>query len=87
MVVSSLPRVNLGVLPMGVPHPYPPLTAFWIYDDREVQMETLSAQITITQPREIALYIRAFAACSRASVYGREARSVISAALHDLQQQ
>jgi hypothetical protein len=85
--VSVLPRVHLGVLPMAVPHPYPPMTAFWIHDDREVQMETLSAQITVTQPREIALYVRAFAAYARVSVYGREARSLISAALHDLQQQ
>jgi hypothetical protein len=72
---SQATSLNVPVL-FGTPH--------W---SRCSQMETPSAQISITQPREIALYLRVFAAYARSAIYGREARAVISSALHDLQQQ
>jgi hypothetical protein len=57
---------------------------FWIFDDREAQIETYSAAVRITQPREIAMYGKVFEHYSRRAVYGQEARGVISQAIADL---
>jgi hypothetical protein len=42
-----------------------------------VHVEAVSAEISVTQPREIALYLRAFAALAGSAVYGAEARELI----------
>jgi transcriptional regulator with XRE-family HTH domain len=78
--ISSLPRLRLGVLPTLVRH-YMPVCGFWIFDDREVQIETYSAAVRITQPREIAMYAKAFEHYSRRAVYGPQARELISRAI------
>jgi len=46
-------------------------------------VEAVSAGLTITQPREIALYVKAFTELSEAAVYGPGARSLIAAALNE----
>jgi transcriptional regulator with XRE-family HTH domain len=81
--VSQLPRLHFGVLPTRVRH-YMALGGFWIFDDREVQMETYSAAVRISQPREIAMYAKVFEHYSKRAVYGQQARDVISRALAEL---
>jgi transcriptional regulator with XRE-family HTH domain len=81
--VSQLPRLRLGVLPRHVRH-YMTLGGFWIFDDREVQMETYSAAVRITQPREIAMYAKVFEHYSQRAAYGDQARGMISHAIADL---
>ncbi len=82
LTVLSLPRVRLGILPAN--HPYRvPTNQFVMFDDRAVQVELVSAELTITQPREIALYAKAFQALSKLAVYGQRARDLITAALND----
>jgi hypothetical protein len=56
---------------------------FWIFDDREVQIETYSAAVRITQPREIALYAKVFEHYPRRAVYGQQAADLISEAIGD----
>uniref|UniRef100_UPI000A009AFA helix-turn-helix domain-containing protein n=1 Tax=Nocardia vaccinii TaxID=1822 RepID=UPI000A009AFA len=69
----SLPRVVLDILPFG--HEYlAPTNNFVIYDEREVKVETVSAELTITQPAEIALYVKSFQALRAQAVHGKEAR-------------
>jgi transcriptional regulator with XRE-family HTH domain len=81
--VSKLPRLRLGVLPTRARH-YMTICGFWIFDDREAQIETYSAAVRITQPSEIALYAKVFDHYSSRAVYGQQARDLISAALSDL---
>jgi transcriptional regulator with XRE-family HTH domain len=81
--VSQLPRLRFGILPARVRH-YMAFGGFWIFDDREVQMETYSAAVRITQPREIAMYAKVFEHYSQRAVYGQQARDVISRALAGL---
>ena len=84
MAVMSLPRVSIGIIPAaGVRHS---LTqgSFWMFDDSRVRVETVSASLNITQPRDIALYARVFELLHRSAVYGREARQIIGRALSDL---
>ena len=79
----SPPAVNLGIVP-PVAEYVVPTNQFIIYDDRLVQVETISAELTINQPREIALYVRAFDELSRQAVYGPDAAGLINAALGHL---
>ena len=47
-------------------------------------METPTAQLTITQPREIAVYARTFAELSSMAVVGAAARRIITDAITSL---
>ena len=80
--MSRLPRLRLGILPTSVRH-YMTLCGFWIFDDREVHIETYSAAVRITQPREIAMYAKVFEHYSRRAIYGQEARDLISSIIAD----
>lgn len=79
----SLPRLSLGIIPIGSRYHIWPGNAFIIFDDRMVMIETYSAELTVTQPRELALYAKAFALLHRSAVYGRSARELITKALAD----
>lgn len=80
----SLPRLNLGIIPLRSLYHIWPGNAFIMFDNRMVMVETYSAELTVTQPRELALYAKAFALLCRSAVYGRPARDLIAKALADL---
>jgi hypothetical protein len=82
---AAFPAVSLGVIPFAaVGRPVWPLEAFTAFDDARVTVELLSAQVTVTTPSEIVLYLRAFEKLSELAVYGEEARARISAAIDAL---
>jgi transcriptional regulator with XRE-family HTH domain len=81
----ALPAVSVGVIPFsGVGRPVWPLEAFTVFDDERVNVELLSAQVTVTTPSEIVLYARAFDRLSGVAVYGDEARARITDAIDAL---
>lgn len=83
--VASLPSVSLGVIPLGTPRGAGwPVESFTMYDDAQVNVELVSAHLTVTQPGEIAEYTKAFAELSAIAVYGVQARSLITAAIDAL---
>ncbi len=83
LAVMSLPRVTLGIIPAHAG--YRVLTnQFIMYDNRLIHVETISAELTISQPREIALYSKAFHELTRQAVRGQTARTLITTALDDL---
>ena len=51
-----------------------PLEQFTVFDDERVHVELLSAQVTVTAPSEITLYVRAFERLARLAVYGTPRR-------------
>jgi len=82
---SAFPTVSLGVIPFAAAgRPVWPLEAFTVFDDSRVTVELLSAQVTVTAPSEIVLYVRAFEKLSTLAVYGDDARGRISAAIDTL---
>jgi transcriptional regulator with XRE-family HTH domain len=82
---TALPSVSLGVIPFGTAgRPVWPLEAFTVFDDSRVNVELLSAQVTVTVPSEIVLYVRAFERLSGIAVYGDEARARITDAIATL---
>lgn len=84
--VGSHPAVSLGVVPLSLgPRRQWPQEIFHVYDDALVAVELLAAQVSITQPDEVALYLRAFEELRGMAVYGAEARSLIARALTALE--
>jgi transcriptional regulator with XRE-family HTH domain len=85
LTVVSLPRVSLGIVTARGDYRVP-TNQFIMFDDRLVHVETISAELTISQPREISLYAKAFQELSRLAVYGQSAKALIRAALDDVQE-
>jgi hypothetical protein len=52
-----------------------------MYDDFMVAVETPTASLEVTQPREIKLYGRMFEQLQGMAVYGKEARDIVRQAL------
>jgi Domain of unknown function (DUF5753) len=84
LAVMSLPGVDLSVIPAAAQRKVMPSGGFLIFDDEMVQAETVSAELTVTQPQEIALYARRFALLRESAVSGRDARNLIHRALGEV---
>jgi transcriptional regulator with XRE-family HTH domain len=85
MTVTALGNVTLGIIPMAtLQRPMWTVESFNVFDDATVHVELLSAQVTVTVPGEIVVYLRAFDQLARLAAYGAEARSLISRAINDL---
>lgn len=79
-VAMSLPSLLISVLPLSAELPMQ-ATNFVIFDNRRVTVEAVSAELTITQPREIATYRRTFDVLASKSVTGDQARALIRKAI------
>ena len=84
LTVMSLPNVSLGVVPTEAPRTIWGLEAFLIFDDKRVNVETLTAAVNITSKTEISDYVRAFGIIAKVGVYGASARALIEAARESL---
>lgn len=84
LAVTSLPRLSLGIIPRRAAYEIWPGNMFIMFDDRMVMLETYSAELTVTEPGEIAVYGKAFALLQRSAVYGESARNLITGALAQL---
>jgi len=82
--LMSLPRVSLGIIPGAAPRKVFTSVGFWIYDDAMVGVETPTASLEVTQPREIRLYATMFEQLQQSAVYGAEARALVTRAMADL---
>ncbi len=67
---SMLKTVTIGIVPMGREWPCIPWHGFWIFDDSTVLVETISAELTVTEPDEIRVYEEAFTQLAEASICG-----------------
>ncbi|MER5973316.1 helix-turn-helix transcriptional regulator [Streptomyces sp. NPDC002055] len=85
LAVMPLASVSLGIIPFTAQRTVWPLEAFYLHDDVQVVVESLTAEINVTQPREIADYTRAFSRLAAMAVYGDRARTLIRAALGALE--
>jgi hypothetical protein len=82
LVASALPSVSIGVIPTRPDRDTAwPVEGFWIFDDEQVAVELVSGHLTVTQPREVAMYVQAFVELASLAVYGSAARRLIGAAI------
>ncbi|WP_063060782.1 helix-turn-helix domain-containing protein [Nocardia sienata] len=72
----GMPRVTIGIVPFTA-EALVVSTNFAMFDNRLVMVEGTAAELTITQPREIDVYGRAFDALAGQSVTGEAARGLI----------
>jgi len=80
---TALPNVRIGIIPFAADaRPMWTLEAFTVFDDTRVHVETLTAQVTVTAPGEVIVYLRAFDQLARLAVYGAEARTLITDAIN-----
>ncbi|MGP2439074.1 helix-turn-helix domain-containing protein [Streptomyces sp. JW3] len=86
LAVMRLPRLSLGVIPRSAPTRIWPGNSFSMFDERLVLVETYSAEFSVTQPREIDLYTKAFALLKQSAVYGASVRDLILAAIQHYDQ-
>ncbi|MFJ6069621.1 helix-turn-helix domain-containing protein [Streptomyces sp. NPDC093065] len=85
LAAGALPQVSLGVIPSAARvRTQWPRETFHIYDDKLVSVELVSAQVRVTQPTEIELYLKAFEELRGMAVYGAEARGLILRAIEAL---
>lgn len=85
LTAGALPSVSLGIIPSSTPRRLLwPQELFHVYDDTLVSVELLSAQVNITQPSEIELYLNAFEQLRSMAVYGADARALIVKAIDAL---
>lgn len=84
LAVTSLPRMSLGLIPAQAPMHIWPGNFFSMFDNKVVLVETYSAEFSVTQPREIALYAKAFDLLKKSAAYGQPASTLITKALAQL---
>ncbi|GAA0392147.1 helix-turn-helix transcriptional regulator [Streptomyces luteireticuli] len=82
--LMPLASVSLGIIPFTGRRKVWPLEAFYLFDDRRVAVENLTAKINVVQPREIVEYAKAFNELSGMAVYGSRARALITEAIEAL---
>jgi hypothetical protein len=85
LAVMSLSRVSLGIIPAAGERYCLTQGSFWIFGEERVKVESVSAGLDITQPREIAVHAKAFALLQKSAVHGPPARELIQRALVALQ--
>jgi hypothetical protein len=79
LAVASLQRVSLGVIPATAARAIWTSAGFWIFDQSTVRVETPSAELTITQRSEIAVFEKRFDRLQQSAVYGARMRALIAA--------
>ncbi|MET9814378.1 helix-turn-helix transcriptional regulator [Streptomyces sp. NPDC006355] len=84
LTAGALPSVSLGIIPKGVRRTLWPQEVFHVYDDQLVSVELMSARVRVTQPSEVALYVRAFEQLRAMAVYGADARALVLRAIEAL---
>ncbi|KJY46990.1 DNA-binding protein [Streptomyces sp. NRRL S-444] len=78
--VIGLDTVELGIVPFGAALKIPPATGFWMYDDRQVIVETWHAELWLDDADSVATHLRVWNTLRDSAVYGAEAQRVIGEA-------
>ncbi|MGW6686755.1 helix-turn-helix domain-containing protein [Streptomyces sp. NPDC054961] len=75
--MSRLAHVDIRVVPLSAPQTDIANHAFVVRDDRMVTVETVHAEIVVTDPRDVEMYVRKFEGFEKAAVSGDEMRSLV----------
>jgi Domain of unknown function (DUF5753) len=78
--MMRLPNVVVSVIP-AVSDYQVPTTNFVIFDRKVAHVETIAAELTITQPRELILYEQVFQTLLKQAAVGEAARVMIGKAM------
>jgi transcriptional regulator with XRE-family HTH domain len=84
VAATTLPNVRLGVISFETTYVSTPWHGFWLLDEDLVMVETVSAELNLTQPQEIEVYGRVFASQAAVASYGSKARAIIMSVMEQL---
>jgi len=85
LTAGALPQVSFGIIPTATRERVLwPQETFGVHDDTLAAVELVTAEVNITQPSEIAQYVKAFELLRSMAVYGADARSLIAKAIDAL---
>ncbi|GHE49498.1 hypothetical protein GCM10017673_58620 [Streptosporangium violaceochromogenes] len=75
--VATLPHVRLGVVPWSVRVPAFPLHGFTVFDGAVSVVESLTGDLTLSGPDELATHTEIFEAFAAVAVYGEGLRDLL----------
>ncbi|MFD8994321.1 helix-turn-helix domain-containing protein [Streptomyces abikoensis] len=75
--LSRLPNIDIRTVPLSAPQPDIANHAFVIRDDRTVTVETIHAEIVVTDPRDVSLYVEKFERFASAALSGDDMRAML----------
>ncbi|MFF9977750.1 helix-turn-helix domain-containing protein [Streptomyces erythrochromogenes] len=78
--VIGLDTVSLGVVPLDAVLKIPPGVGFWIYDDRQVVVETWHAELWLDDADSVVTHLRVWQALRESALFGADAQRLISRA-------
>ncbi|WP_219471249.1 helix-turn-helix domain-containing protein [Nonomuraea rhizosphaerae] len=87
LAVSTLPNVEFGVVPFEVELPSVPINSFWIYNEAMVGVATMTKDLVLRDPDDIAFYVRAFDDYAKVAEFDESGRDVIIRILDDYRKQ
>lgn len=82
--LSRLPNIDIRVVPLSVPQDDIANHAFVIRDDRTVTVETIHAEMIVTEPRDVSLYVQKFGRFASKALSGDDMRTLIAAIRDEL---
>ncbi|HEX4815856.1 MAG TPA: helix-turn-helix transcriptional regulator [Nonomuraea sp.] len=87
LAVSTLPNVEFGVIPFGTELPSAPINGFWIYNEAMVGVATMTKDLVLRDPDDIAFYVQAFDDYVKVAKFDEEGREVMIRILHAYRKQ
>ncbi|WP_327091342.1 helix-turn-helix domain-containing protein [Nonomuraea sp. NBC_01738] len=87
LAVSTLPNVEFGVIPFTTELPSSPINGFWIYNDAMVGVATMTKDLVLRDPDDVAFYVSAFDDYAKVAEFGEAGRDIIIRILHDFGKQ
>ncbi|WP_405798775.1 helix-turn-helix domain-containing protein [Streptomyces sp. NBC_01506] len=75
--ISRLPHVDILVVPLQIQQHDIANHAFVIRDDQMVTIETVHAEVVVTDPRDVGLYVDKFDGFEQVALSGNEMRSLV----------
>ncbi|MEO3869316.1 helix-turn-helix transcriptional regulator [Nonomuraea sp. B12E4] len=87
LAVSTLPNVEFGVVPFGTELPSNPINGFWIYNDTMVAVPTMTKDLNLRDPDDVAFYVRAFDDYAKVAEFEETGRAIIISVLDEYRKQ
>ncbi|MEV1008347.1 helix-turn-helix transcriptional regulator [Streptomyces sp. NPDC049881] len=84
LTVMALPTVSIGIIPRDVERAFMPVEGFFLFDEHTVNVELVSAYLTVVQKHEVAMYVETFTDLAKLAVHGHGARDLITKAINSL---
>ncbi len=87
LAVSTLPNVEFGVIPAETELPSAPINGFWIYNDAMVGVATMTKDLVLREPDDLAFYVQAFDDFAKVAAFDENGREVMMRILHAYRKQ